>query len=251
METRFEDLAWRRGFSLRAALERYAPEAVAAPYLDPKNPNSITMNVITGMAKICRAMAETAALDDEHKTPALYEQRLAELTSDEVKWNDADRYARDWITDGLHEGALVAFGYELPRTHDSPALQIRQESFFGKIDLGKDRIARHGLSYAFVRVLSQFELESVRHEWNAASGAPRAAAPQGRPRKTDKISQAYCSLDQRGQIDARSIGSNYAMVRHELKQLFPNEDFNDENPSNETIRRVISPLIKQKLLPKI
>ena len=189
----------------------------------------------------------------EGERDALKEFQRAAQANTEL---DKDRHSlveqgKACILDWVSRGAMRAFGFEKPRAFDDLPVELKSKHFdaTARFNWETGELRSHGLHIIEVRFIAAKRAERLIETWaqeRAGIESNPEAKAKGRPSMQKHILDAFDALLESGQIDLDGpMRSNFINIRQWLAAHSSGFEVDEETPNDETIRRYVSPLIKQ------
>lgn len=145
----------------------------------------------------------------------------------------AEDEQKSLVLTALHQGALLAYGYQLPRRIDDPPVAIPISLWRHAVRWHKNEIEGVGIKLVEVCLIPLKTIQALNNE------APTPQA-HGRPTRETEIMQAHDFLITSGAIKASdTIKTKGPVIRAHLKSQNPSPDSRTDGLSDETIRRIL------------
>lgn len=150
---------------------------------------------------------------------------------------------------GLANGSLQGFAFEYPRRVSSCVVKLTSEYWRGRPQWDKNELHAHGIRFIEVRVIRVERIQIIE------ASKPLVTSCVGRPALAPDITDAFWVLYKLGKIDVGAPKVRaYPLIVQWLKVNRPKSLSGKDTIGDETIRRVIVPLIeqiKQETSPKL
>ena len=227
------EAVWKLGVPMASASVRFAPSGQKQRHTELHDTS------IMGLASSAAEKVSEAGLSiNDRMTASLEAMQSLAIARNELLTTMKENVLR-WV----QERKLHAFAFDVPRSLTTVPVAVPLPAWRGRLDWDKSQIAHHGLQLSEVRILPSDALRSVLDRCQPVSRG------RGRPSVAPIIKGCIEQLVSEAKIDASSsITAHYPMIhdRLELDPAFKKAGFSQV--SDETIRKVLSPIYKE--LPK-
>ncbi len=231
------DPAWQRGIPLYEADWKLARKELKAEY-----------NTLATAAK----KTSDALLASTQLSPKEQVALLAEM----AKALSAPTFVRNKMMDDLlawlKAGALLAYGFALPRTVSDDPVRVPEELFQKRfLNRKQAGLSGHGLEFAAVRVIHPKWPEAIAAEAAKLQPASSGQKSPGRTSARDHITDAVRMLLSQGKIDPKAPHkTNIALVREFVLEQRQPELIDGKGLGDETIRRVLVSELRHTANPR-
>jgi hypothetical protein len=189
----------------------------------------------------------------DRKPKEAFQKIVADETSLDIDYHRLVALGEAHVVRALRSGYLRAFAFEVPRRFRDDPVEIEIPMLRGRAHLRwhNGTLKTQGMQLIEVRFISNERANKLVAEWRNAegTGAKMLTDPStravGRPSSVEQIFEAFEALLAFNKIDYDlTMRSHYPIIRQWLATRSSGLKTTDTNPTDETIRRVVSPHFK-------
>jgi len=226
---------WKSAIPMQRAALAFAPKKSQERWRALQQTSAIEA------AKISMAEAQEKGLTGNGALAAIFANPV-EILSQRTQ---LEKELEAEILHHVKSGALLGFGFEMPRRVSSTELEIPPAAWRGKLDWTKGIITHESLTFVEVRLIAATKHQSLLGA--ALDQVVSATKPvqMGRPGMAADIAEAFFALRKGGKYDLNiSLRMQCDMIRDWLIHRKPDSGYNPDRPGYDAIRRHLNPLIK-------
>lgn len=219
--------AWKDGLPLFQALFKFGDDKTSVrlheALTNPTNPG-----IIEALTKAAQAGAGWEAFG----TPQVRDAQDFAYETAKLR-----KTLEQSVLDQLFSGALLGYGYAVPRhPTDTPAL-IPKDVWRGRIKWEDSSVKGNGLEFLVVRALPRKSPKLEKIE----------VRKPGRPTRKPQIIEAFRALEAEGKIKREnSLTSHYPLVRNKVAALFPDEQDTKRGLGDKALYQHLAPLFGEE-----